>query len=277
VVRRRAAGLNARSGQLLALDVDGTLLTSTGTLTPRTRDALHAADRAGWHVALVTGRPLPYVLPLVRQLGVGEFVVAANGGTVAEIGTGIVLYQASLPGRLVLDAVARARRAVPGLRLALTTPRGFFVEPGFHELAPLTKDDAVLVDDASPRADDTVHAAVLFVLGADAEDVVAGVRAVVPDGVGVSPSGLPGSIELMPPGVHKGRGVEELCGRLGIDRADVVAFGDGLNDQEMLSWAGHGVAMGNADARTKAIADEITAGNDADGVAIVVERLVAGD
>ena len=260
---------------LLALDVDGTLLTTQGTLSRRTREALHAADRAGWHVALVTGRPLPYVLPVVEQLGIGEYVVAANGATVAEIGTGTVLYQANLPGRLVLAALAGARPAIPGLRLAATTPRGFHTEPGFDHLAPLSKADAIEVRDASPLPDDAVHSAVLFVLGADTWDVLAQVAAVLPDGVEVSPSGLPGSVELTPPGVHKGSGIAHLCERLGIDRRDVVAFGDGLNDHEMLRWAGRGVAMGNADPATKAVADEVTASNDDDGVAMVIERLVS--
>jgi hydroxymethylpyrimidine pyrophosphatase-like HAD family hydrolase len=159
--------------RLLALDVDGTLLRSDGTLAARTRDALHAADRAGWHVALVTGRPLPYVLPLVRELAVGEFVVAANGATVGEIETGAVLYQASLPGHVVLAAVEPARRAVPGLRLAVTTQRGFHVEPGFDVLAPLSKADAIVVDDAAPRPEDTVHSTVLFALGVDTGIVLA--------------------------------------------------------------------------------------------------------
>jgi Cof subfamily protein (haloacid dehalogenase superfamily) len=266
-----SAGGRAR---LLAVDIDGTLLTTAGDLSPRTRDALRAADRSGWHVALASGRPLPYVLPVVRQLGVGEYVVAANGGTVAEIGSGTVLYQANLPGGLVLDALARARDAVPGLRVALTTDRGFHAEPGFEELAPLSRADAAVVDDASPRPEDTVNSAVLFVLGGDTEDVLARVTTVVPPGVDVSPSGLPGSVELTAPGVHKGGGVAHLCRRLGVERRDVVAFGDGLNDDEMLRWAGRGVAMGNAHARTKAIADEVTASNDDDGVALVIERLL---
>ena len=97
---------------------------------------------------------------------------------------------------------------------------------------------------------------------------------VVPPGVHVSPSGLPGSIELTAPGVHKGSAVAHLCERLGVEQRDVVAFGDGLNDHEMLAWAGQGVAMGNAEAETKAIADEVTASNDDDGVAVVVERLL---
>ncbi|MET0577671.1 MAG: HAD family hydrolase [Ilumatobacteraceae bacterium] len=259
---------------LLALDVDGTLLTGSGVLTPRTRDALRAADREAWAIALVTGRPLPQVLPLVRELGVGEFVVAANGATVAEIESGRVIYQASLPGFLVADALARARRAVPGLRLAVTTSRAFHAEPGFDQLAPLTRDVAVVVDDAAPRPDDDVHSTVLFVLGGDTATLLAEVHAVVPSGVDVSPSGLPGSVELTPPGVHKGRGVARLCARLGVDRLDVVAVGDGLNDHEMLTWAGRGVAMGNADRATKLLADEVTASNDDEGVALLVERLL---
>ena len=74
--------------------------------------------------------------------------------------------------------------------------------------------------------------------------------------------------------MHKGSGVAHLCERLGVERDDVVAFGDGLNDHEMLRWAGHGVAMGNADPSTRAIVDEVTASNDLDGVAMVVERLL---
>ena len=261
--------------RLLVLDVDGTLLTSDGTLTTRTRQALRAADGAGWHVALVTGRPLPYVLPLVRELAVGEFVVAANGATVAEVDTGAVLYQASLPGRLVRSVLTQARQAIPDLRLAITTADRFHVEAGFDLLAPLTKVDAVVVPDARPGPDDIVHSTVLFVLGADAIGLLQLLAPVVPPEIHISPSGLPGSVELTPPGVHKGSGVAHLCERVGVERDDVVAFGDGLNDHEMLTWAGHGVAMGNADAETKVIADEVTASNDDDGVAVVVERLLA--
>ncbi len=114
----------------------------------------------------------------------------------------------------------------------------------------------------------------LFVDGLGTLALRDAVAAVVPDGVAVSPSGLPGSVELTAPGVHKGSGVIHLSARLGVDQDDVVAFGDGLNDHEMLVWAGLGVAMGNARAATKAVADEVTASNDEDGVALVVERLV---
>jgi hydroxymethylpyrimidine pyrophosphatase-like HAD family hydrolase len=97
----------------------------------------------------------------------------------------------------------------------------------------------------------------------------------VPAGVAVSPSGLLGSVELTVPGVHKGTGMASLCRRLGVAQHDVVAFGDGLNDHEMLAWAGHGVAMGNALDETKAVADVVAPSNDDDGVAQVVEQLLA--
>jgi hydroxymethylpyrimidine pyrophosphatase-like HAD family hydrolase len=64
-----------------------------------------------------------------------------------------------------------------------------------------------------------------------------------------------------------------LCERGGIDRADVLAFGDMPNDLAMLEWAGHSVAVANAHAEVIAIADEVTASNDQGGVAQVLERL----
>ncbi|MGW9157307.1 HAD family hydrolase [Microbacterium sp. NPDC055665] len=76
------------------------------------------------------------------------------------------------------------------------------------------------------------------------------------------------------PGVTKATGLARLCEHLGIGRADVVAFGDALNDVEMLRWAGRGVAMAHAEPVVQAAADETTASNDDDGVAQVIERLL---
>jgi Cof subfamily protein (haloacid dehalogenase superfamily) len=260
--------------RLVALDVDGTLLRSDDALAPRVRDALGRAAGAGWHLVLVTGRPLAVALPVVHDLGLGEYLVAANGATVATVAEGTVLHQASLPGTVVVAAIERAKAAVPGLGLAVTTPRGFVREPGFAAIAPLSRSDGAEVADATPRPEDLVHSAVLFIDGMDALDLQRRLASVLPREVAVTPSGLPGSVELTAPGVHKGSGLAWLCAHIGVDRADVVAFGDGLNDHEMLSWAGWGVAMGNAAPVTKGLADEVTAGNDEDGVALVLERLL---
>ena len=86
-------------------------------------------------------------------------------------------------------------------------------------------------------------------------------------------SGAP-FVEVMAEGVTKATGLARLCAHLGIDRADVVAFGDALNDVEMLRWAGHGVAMGHAAPEVVDAADETGSTNDQDGVAQVIERLL---
>lgn len=78
----------------------------------------------------------------------------------------------------------------------------------------------------------------------------------------------------MAEGVTKATGLARLCAHLGIDRTDVVAFGDALNDVEMLRWAGHGVAMGHAAPEVADAADEVGGTNDEDGVAQVIERLL---
>jgi len=81
-----------------------------------------------------------------------------------------------------------------------------------------------------------------------------------------------GLVEIVPLGISKATGVEELARPQGIAAADVLAFGDMPNDVPMLRWAGHGVAMGNAHPDARAAADEVTAANTDDGLARVLER-----
>lgn len=262
--------------RLIALDVDGTLLTSHETVSDRTRRVLVEAQDAGWHVAIVTGRPLSVAMPVVHDLALGEYVVASNGATIAHIASGSVIYQSSLPGAAVAEAIARARQALPGLGAAITTPRGFFREPGFGVVAPLSELEGEQVADATPHPDEPVQAAVLFKLGLDAATVLEILTPVIPAGMALSATGLLSSAELTEPGVHKGSGLARLCALVGIGQEHAVAFGDGINDHEMLAWAGLGVAMGNARPETKALANEVTASNDEDGIALVVERLLAG-
>ena len=79
-------------------------------------------------------------------------------------------------------------------------------------------------------------------------------------------------LDLSPVGVHKASGLEEVARRLGVDRADVLAIGDGRNDLEMLRWAGRGVAMGQAVETVRAAADDVTATVLEDGVAVELAR-----
>ena len=93
------------------------------------------------------------------------------------------------------------------------------------------------------------------------------------DGFHATTSGAP-FLEVGPVGVTKAAALARLCDRWCIDPADVVAFGDNLNDVEMLRFAGLGVAMGNAEPEAVAAADRVTLTNNEDGVAAVIETLL---
>ena len=83
-----------------------------------------------------------------------------------------------------------------------------------------------------------------------------------------------GIVELLPLGLSKATGLSIAARRLGIKAAETIAFGDMPNDVPMFAWAGHSVAMSNAHAELKAVADEVTLSNDEDGIAVVLERLL---
>ena len=81
-------------------------------------------------------------------------------------------------------------------------------------------------------------------------------------------------VEIISPRVSKGRGVAHLADLYGVSRAQTIAVGDSGNDLSMVQWAGLGVAMGNASADVKAVADWIAPPVSEDGVAAVIERFV---
>ncbi len=83
-----------------------------------------------------------------------------------------------------------------------------------------------------------------------------------------------GIVELLPLGLSKATGLSLAARRLGLKAADTIAFGDMPNDIAMFAWASHSVAMANAHEELKAVADEVTASHDEDGIAVVLERLL---
>jgi hydroxymethylpyrimidine pyrophosphatase-like HAD family hydrolase len=83
-----------------------------------------------------------------------------------------------------------------------------------------------------------------------------------------------GIVELLPLGLSKATGLSLAARRLGVKAADTIAFGDMPNDIPMFAWAAYGVAMADAHEELKAVADEVTAANDEDGIAVVLERLL---
>jgi Cof subfamily protein (haloacid dehalogenase superfamily) len=263
---------------LIACDVDGTLLDDDETITPRTRSAVHAAIAGGAQFILATGRPPRWVRPVVDALGFAPMAVCANGAVVYDPAADRVVSVRTLAVDTLGELAEVATRAIPGAGLAVervggsahdtATPQ-FVSSPGY-EHAWLNPDNTeVSIQDllSAPAVKLLIRKA-----GARSADMAAELAKHIGIEGDITYSTDNGLVEIVPLGVSKATGVEEIARPLGITDDDVVAFGDMPNDIPMLLRAGHSVAMGNAHPDVMAAVDEVTAPNTDDGVARVLER-----
>jgi Cof subfamily protein (haloacid dehalogenase superfamily) len=267
-----------RRPRLIASDVDGTLLDPIDEISARTRAAVHRVVAAGVPFVLVTGRPPRWIPPIVEQLGHAGLAVCANGAVHYDAATDRVSYAVTLDPVQLRDAAEVVATALPGAKLAVELPAGsaatngfdqFLAEPGYTHPWPGADSETASRDLILGRP-----AIKLLVRQADAssEVMAAAVGELLGAALAVTYSTGYGLIELSAPGVTKGTGLARLAGELGIAFTDVLAIGDMPNDLPMLRWAGHGVAMANAHPAVLDAADEITASNSKDGLALVLER-----
>lgn len=266
--------------RLIATDLDGTLLRDDKTLSDRTVAALAAAEEAGIEVFFVTGRPARW-MDVVRDHVHGHgMAICANGATVVDLrAEGKPLMVRPLERDAALAAVRTLREAAPGTSFAVEFTTGIHYEPAyppFHLDPGATVAVAEkLLQEESPGA----GAPVLKVLAHHAElapdEFLALARAAAGDLASFTRSSPTALLEISGRDVSKASTLALCCAERGIDPAEVVSFGDMPNDVEMLSWAGASYAMGNAHPDAVAAASGTTLTNDEDGVAVVIERILA--
>lgn len=271
--------------RLLAFDVDGTLLDPDGKLRPAVCDAVRVAAAAGAVIALITGRKIAGTRPVAEALGVPAYLVGANGG-IAVDPQGRLLWRdgIDLATAAAVVRAARARDLAPFVyccasRRGRLHERTAYEHPaGVDVLRWFRGDDPTLTPVTDPLAHGLrpVRISIFPPAGRAAEFVdrlPAGVRRRVVT-FAVDPAFEDrGVVEILPARVNKGRALARLARRLGVPRQHVLAFGDYLNDVEMLRWAGVGVAMGQAPAEVRAAADLVTASNAEDGIAVALAEL----
>lgn len=259
---------------LVATDLDGTLLRDDGTASPRTVAALAALTEAGIELVLVTARPPRWVadLPFLPDHGV---VICVNGAVVFDAVRGAVLEHLPMADGLVRALAADLRARLPGPALAAERPAGFATEAHYRSVHPVP-DDVVVVRRLEEALDGhTVKLLVRCPAVPDAE-LVAAVDGVLEGRGVVMHSGAAGLAEVHHPEVSKAATLARWAAARGVEAADVWAFGDMPNDLPMLDWAGRSFAVANAHPAVLAAADEVCGSNEEDGVAVVLERLVAG-
>lgn len=263
--------------RLVALDIDGTVLDHDEVISERVRTAVADVVAAGTHVVIATGRSLHGTLPVLDRLGLVEgWAVCSNGAMTLRLdpllpagyeiadavtfdpGPALRLLREQLPVALFAVEDDRGRR-----RLTADFPAG---ELSGHENSVVPFEQLL---DGPP-----VTRVVVRSPESTPEDFLALVERVGLHGVSYA-VGWTAWLDLAPDGVTKASALELVRARLGVDPAETVAVGDGRNDLEMLAWAARGVAMGQAVAEVRDAADEVTASVDEDGVAVVLEGLLA--
>jgi Cof subfamily protein (haloacid dehalogenase superfamily) len=280
--------------QLIAIDIDGTLMPSTGPkISPRNRAALQAAEAAGIEIVISTGRRQAYAMPLIAQVGLSEnSVMISSNGAVVRSFDGELLDRRFLP-------VETARELCAALRgygtMVFTFDRdgtGSLVIESLHQLHARidrwVEANRPYLTEIQPieRAFDGGEEPIQGMLcGTLAEMAAAEKQLLLSDVAGriamqrteYAARNL-SILDLLPPGCSKGAALASLASIRGLEREQIMAIGDNLNDLEMLEYAGRAVVMANASQEVLALAQhrgwELTASNDEDGVALAVEEVL---
>lgn len=263
--------------RMVATDIDGTIVRRDGTVSARTAAAFEACRAAGVDVVLVTGRPPRWLEPVLLSTGRVGTAVCGNGALVYDVVTERVLRSRTLDAAGTLGAAAALREALVAPAFAVETLAGFR-----REAAYVTRWDTGAERDVG-RLEELVadEPGVVKLLvrdeGQDPDAMLARARHVLGDSAVPTHSNARDClVEVSAAGVSKAATLAELAAERGYGPRDVVAFGDMPNDAEMLAWAGRGFAVADGHPEVVRRAGGVAPACEDDGVAQVVEALLAG-
>ncbi len=259
---------------LVALDIDGTTLHHDGTLSSDVYDAVRATVAAGHDVVIATGRSLLEAWPVIDALGLRTgYAVCSNGAVTLR------LDPTQREGYRIVDEITFDPK--PALELLRDVWPGavFAVERvgvGFDISAPFPEGDLsgeLAVSSWETLTSSPTTRLTFYSPDAHVEEFAHTVERIGLHGVNYA-VGFTAWLDVAPAGVSKASALQGVRDRLGIAPTRTIGVGDQRNDLEMLQWAACGVAMGNAPAEVKAVADLVTGHVADDGLADVLRALV---
>jgi len=264
-----------RRPKLIASDLDGTIVAHYGDITQRTIDAFRKAHSMGIEIFFITGRPPRWMPEIKEAFGIGK-AVCGNGAMLYDLHNDKVLEQWLIDEDVALESVKRLRNAIPEISFAVEAHNYFHREKIY-----IPRWDVGLDNVGVERIEEVLTSPALKILARCSQqeltsDEMLAIAKVELDGLATVTHSNPHDslLEISALGVSKGMTLAKMAGRLGIDAADCVSFGDNPNDFSMLEWCGRSFAMADGHPDGPKYAKGIAGPCEEDGVAIIIEQLL---
>lgn len=264
--------------KLIALDMDGTLLTSDKIITENTKNAIKAAENKGIKIVLASGRPLKGLTRYLEELDLfsgNDYVLSYNGGLVQNTRTEQIVSKISLRGADLKRIYEVSKKA--NINIHAFSAKNGLITPKVSKYTQYEADmngiDVTIKD--FNTVDDNED--IIKIMMVDEADILDPAIEKLPKELYEKYSifkSAPFFLEFTNKEVDKGLGLKKLGEHLGIRQEEIIACGDAGNDLSMVKYAGLGVAMGNAIEEVKNAANFITASNDEDGIVNVIEKFI---
>jgi Cof subfamily protein (haloacid dehalogenase superfamily) len=256
---------------LVATDLDGTLVRSDQSVSPRTKAAVLALQDAGSVFVMVTARPPRWLHDLTDLVGAHGVAIVANGAILYDVVRREAIRTRMIEPAVALEVAQAIRAEIPEVDFAIERSDRYGQEPNYYNRWPMPK-DSLIAEVAELLSEPAAKLLVKHPSWA-ADELLGRVQALVGERVAASHSGGERLVEISATGVSKAAMLADFAAGQGISAADTIAFGDSLNDLPMLAWAGRSYGVANAHEEVLAMVDEVCPSNDEDGVATVLENL----
>lgn len=262
--------------KLIAVDLDGTLLTSTNTISKKSKESIEKVLDAGHKVVIITGRDFYGSIKVARELFDGHeggLVASSNGALVFDLAKDKPIINHTIPREVVKEMIAYGKSL--GLDYLIYHDNKILAEKDdAYDLDFLSKKNKLeveIIEDLADKLDFDLNKLLFSAQPSLIEKVKSDFEEQFKGKVNPIHS-MPQFLDCMPAGIHKGRSLLEIADFYGIDHKDTLAFGDEINDETMIEMAGTGIAMANASDYIKNLADDICPTNDDDGIALYLEE-----
>lgn len=269
--------------ELIAIDMDGTLLNGENKISPRNKEAINKAKSLGVNIVLSTGRLFASANEYADYLGLTTPIISCNGAFIAEQNKSNVIYDSALDKEVAKKVIELSERE--NIYYHFYDDEAFYLTEKNASL-DLFKEwtgesniyhgiDFHTMSNPLKELEENQVRVYKYIIVDDDKEKLLNFRNKISQLTGVEiASSWSNNIEIMNKGVTKGNGLKKLCKKYNIPCSKVIAIGDNENDISMLKEAGLAVAMENGDKIAKEHAHYITDTNENDGVAKVIEKFV---